>query len=83
MCDADLAILGAPREKYVQYAQAIRQEYVHVPSAEYHVGRSRVLHSFLDRESIYRTPYAREHWEERARENLASEIACHEPSEQA
>lgn len=83
LCDADLAILGAPREKYVQYAQAIRQEYIHVPQAEYHAGRSGALQSFLEREHIYRTPYAREHWEAQARENMASEVACYDqPTEQ-
>ena len=76
LCDADLSILGAPREKYVQYAQAIRQEYIHVPVAEYNVGRAGALRAFVQRKHIYRTPYAREHWEARARENIESEIAC-------
>jgi predicted metal-dependent HD superfamily phosphohydrolase len=76
LCDADLSILGAPREKYVTYAHAIRQEYVHVPAAAYHVGRAEVLRAFVEREHIYRTPYAREHWEARARENIEAEIDC-------
>jgi predicted metal-dependent HD superfamily phosphohydrolase len=76
LCDADLAILGAAREKYVQYAQGIRQEYVHVPMTTYHAGRAQVLRAFLEREHIYSTPYAREHWERRARENIEAEIAC-------
>ena len=76
LCDADLAILGAPREKYVQYAQGIRQEYVHVPMTAYHAGRTQVLRAFLDREHIYSTTYGREHWQTRARENIEAEIAC-------
>ncbi|MFL6288009.1 MAG: metal-dependent phosphohydrolase [Actinomycetes bacterium] len=76
LCDADLAILGASREKYVEYAQAIRQEYVHVPMADYHTGRTRVLRTFLAREQIYSTPYGREHWEVSARANIEAEIAC-------
>jgi predicted metal-dependent HD superfamily phosphohydrolase len=76
LCDADLSILGAPRDKYVQYAQAIRQEYIHVPVDDYNVGRAAALRSFAEREHIYRTPYAREHWEARARENIEAEIAC-------
>jgi len=76
LCDADLSILGAPREKYVTYAQAIRQEYIHVSAADYHVGRTNALRSFVQREHIYRTPYARAHWEARARENIDAEIAC-------
>ena len=76
LCDADLAILGSSREKYVQYAQGIRQEYIHVPMTDYHAGRARVLRAFLDREHIYSTPYARGHWETQARENIEAEIAC-------
>jgi predicted metal-dependent HD superfamily phosphohydrolase len=76
LCDADLAVLGASRERYVRYAQGIRQEYVHVPVAAYHAARARVLRSFLDREHIYSTPYAREHWEASARNNIEAEIAC-------
>jgi predicted metal-dependent HD superfamily phosphohydrolase len=76
LCDADLAILGAPREKYVQYAQGIRQEYLHVPMSDYHVGRARVLGSFLERDHIYSTVYGRDHWETEARHNIEAEIAC-------
>lgn len=75
LSDADLAILAAPRDRYEQYAHAIRQEYVQVPQAEYCVGRAKVLQTFLDRTSIFRTSYGREHWEVPARANLAAEIA--------
>jgi predicted metal-dependent HD superfamily phosphohydrolase len=75
LCDADLAILAAPRERYVRYAQAIRQEYAHVPIDEYRAGRAGALRSFSEREAIYRTSYAHEHWEARARENIDAEIA--------
>ena len=83
LCDADLAILGAPRDRYVEYAQAIRKEYVHVPEADYHAGRSDVLRMFLDRQHIYRTPHARDSWEASARENLTAELACYEPKHSA
>jgi predicted metal-dependent HD superfamily phosphohydrolase len=82
LCDADLSILGAARDKYVQYARDIRQEYIHVPMADYHAGRSRVLSTFLERDHIYRTPYAREHWEAQARINIADELACFEDTAQ-
>ena len=79
--DADLAILGSTREKYVQYAQGIRQEYSHVPQDAYRAGRAQVLRGFLDREHIFRTAYARSHWEAQARDNMTSELACcDEPS---
>jgi predicted metal-dependent HD superfamily phosphohydrolase len=75
LSDADLSILAAPRERYEQYAHAIRQEYVQVPQAEYRAGRAKVLQTFLDRASIFRTSYGREHWEAPARANIAAEIA--------
>ena len=80
LCDADLAILAAAPDRYAQYAAAIRQEYIHVPEAEFRTGRGEVLQSFLDRPSIYRTPYGRQHWESAARANLAAELAVLEAS---
>jgi predicted metal-dependent HD superfamily phosphohydrolase len=79
LSDADLAILGSSREKYIQYSHAIREEYVHIRQDEYRAGRSQVLRSFLDRPHIYATGYAREHWEAQARDNLASELTCCDP----
>jgi predicted metal-dependent HD superfamily phosphohydrolase len=76
LCDADLSILGAPRDKYVQYARDIRQEYVHVPVTDYHAGRGHVLRTFLNRAHIYQTPFAREQWEAQARSNIAAELSC-------
>lgn len=74
LCDADLAILAATPDRYTQYAEAIRQEYVHVPEADFRTGRADVLRTFLDRPAIYRTTYGREHWEAAARANIAAEI---------
>lgn len=74
LCDADLAILAAASERYAQYASAIRQEYVHVPKADFDIGRAAALRMFLDRPAIYRTAYGREHWEAPARANIAAEI---------
>lgn len=76
LCDADLAILAASDERYAQYAAAIRQEYIHVPQAEFCAGRAEVLQSFLDRSTIYRTPYGQLHWETAARANIASELSA-------
>ena len=74
LCDADLAVLGGTQEEYVTYAAAIRLEYVHVTDSlrgRPHRGPA----GPADRPRIYRTPTARERWEESARRNLTQEIA--------
>lgn len=75
MLDIDLSILGASRDAYRAFAEAIRREYAHVADADYRAGRARILQGFLDRAPIYLTAWARERWEEAARANLAWEIA--------
>lgn len=59
LVDIDLSILGAAAETYDAYAAEIRREYAWVPPADYASGRSNVLRSFLERESIYQTPIFR------------------------
>ena len=73
--DADLAILGASPERYDAYARAIRAEFAWLPAEVSREGRSRVLHSFLDRPFVYGTPLMREHHEVAARENMQRELA--------
>ena len=73
--DADLSILGAPPEEYDKYAISIRREYSFVRDEDYRPGRTKVLRSFLDRESIYILPWFTALFEKQARENIAREIA--------
>ncbi|MFO0950500.1 MAG: hypothetical protein U0835_04985 [Isosphaeraceae bacterium] len=75
LLDLDLSILGATAERFEEYDRAIRQEYAWVPDAEYRAGRGKILLSFLNRPTIYRTPFVRERCEARARENLARKVA--------
>lgn len=70
LLDVDLAILGAPRERFLQYEQQIRAEYAWVPSLLYRRSRSRVFDGFLLREPIYHWPALRAELERRARRNL-------------
>lgn len=72
--DADLWILSAPVERYVQYTDQVRREYAAVPDLAFRTGRAAVLRPFLDRISIYATASARDRWEDRARANLTSEL---------
>ena len=71
---------GATHDRYCAYAVAIRQEYVRVPEADFRTGRAAVLRRFLERPTIYRTAYGREHWEDAARANIAAEIEVLESS---
>lgn len=75
LLDADLAILGAPVERYDTYAQAIRQEYDWVPEASYRAGRVQVLQTFLLRARMYWMAPLYATLEEQARENIRREIA--------
>lgn len=68
--DIDLAIFAQSPERVLEYEQQIRAEYAWVAEAVYREKRAEVLRGFLAREPIYRTPWARERFETRAKENL-------------
>jgi predicted metal-dependent HD superfamily phosphohydrolase len=75
LCDADLAILASPRERYDAYVTGVRREYAHISDADFAVGRAAVLHDLADRERLFHTAYARDSWEPAARANLRRELA--------
>jgi predicted metal-dependent HD superfamily phosphohydrolase len=74
LCDADLAILAASPARYREYAHDVRREYAAWSDADFRAGRLAVLADLAGRETLFRTAYARTHWEARARENLEAEI---------
>jgi len=80
LSDADLAILASGRERYDEYAAAVRVEYSHLTDREFRAGRAQVLRSLLDKESLFHTSYACERWEAPARANLERELAALEPA---
>ncbi len=73
--DADLWILAAEEERFDEYCRQVRQEYAAVPEQAFRSGRRHVLEGFAHRDSIYATPAAQRQWGERARANLARELA--------
>lgn len=75
LCDADLAILAADDERYREYADGVRADVAAVPDPDFRAGRRAVLEALAARDPLYGTAYAREHWEARARANLARELA--------
>ena len=75
LCDADLAILAAPPERYDAYVTGVRRDYAYVSDTDFAVGRRAVLRDLASRGRLFHTSYAREHWEPAARANLARELA--------
>lgn len=60
LLDIDLAILGAPAERFAEYQSQVRDEYNWVPAEAYAVGRGAVLEKFkalacAAQPSLYRT----------------------------
>src|SRR6185369_9312194 len=62
LCDADLAILAGPPDRYARYAAAVREEYAFVPEELFRVGRATVLRSLLDLPVLFRAVPARVEW---------------------
>ncbi|GAB3142515.1 hypothetical protein GCM10027258_27690 [Amycolatopsis stemonae] len=73
LLDADLAILGAPEERYATYAKAVREEYAKYPDDVWCEGRIAVLEGMLTR-TLYRSEAARTRWASTAEKNLTAEL---------
>ncbi|MCK6445437.1 MAG: N-methyl-D-aspartate receptor NMDAR2C subunit [Planctomycetes bacterium] len=76
--DVDLAILGAPRERFDEYEAQIRAEYAWVPEFLFRTKRREILAGFLARPRIFTTDAFHAEREARARENLARALAGRE-----
>jgi len=74
LCDADLAILAAPPDRYAEYVEGVRREYADVPDEDFRVGRLAILESLAEKPTLFHTEHARRDWEPAARANLAAEI---------
>ncbi|MEU6060550.1 hypothetical protein [Streptomyces sp. NPDC047097] len=74
LCDADLAVLAAAPDAYATYAAAVREEYAFVPAEAFRAGRAAVLRQLLELPRLFRTPHGAGAWEDRARQNLGTEL---------
>lgn len=74
LLDADLAPLGADPATFRRQTAAIRREFDWVPDEEYYANRARLLGNFLERGRIFQTGRLYEMLEDRARQNLATNI---------
>jgi predicted metal-dependent HD superfamily phosphohydrolase len=75
LCDADLAILAADDDRYQEYIDGVRREYLHVDDVAFRAGRAAVLRELAAKPVLFHTAAARSRWEERARSNLARELS--------
>ena len=66
---------AAEPARYDAYAAAIRQEFIHVPEADYRAGRAKVLGQFAARPVIFPDTAFAARYDRQARENLARELA--------
>lgn len=74
--DFDMAIVGAPRSRYTQYALTIRREFIHIPFRTYCTARSAVLLDFARREALFATPEFRAALGDAAKANLTAEATA-------
>lgn len=72
--DADLSILGADWDSYLEYSKQVRKEYSIYPDFLYNPGRKKALEHFLAMENIFKTAYFQQKFEQQARINLVAEI---------
>ena len=55
--------------------RSVRREYAHVDDADWQLGRSAVLRGLLDRPHLYAPALELHGWDNRARANMAAELA--------
>ena len=72
LCDADLAVLAAPADRYQAYVAAVREEYAAVPEEDFLAGRLAVLEPLAATE-IFRSGKAQS-LKPAARTNLEQEL---------
>lgn len=72
--DLDLAILGKSQSIFDRYETGIRNEYLHVPEADYRSARLGILSRFLNRKQIYCTEFFQNRYESSAYANLRRSI---------
>lgn len=74
LIDADLGTLAVDPQTYKEYLRLLREEYAHIPQAEYLRARLAITTRLLGRERLFRSPLG-ERWELPARQNLEAEAA--------
>ncbi|MEZ4360551.1 MAG: hypothetical protein R3B48_10235 [Kofleriaceae bacterium] len=73
--DCDLAILGAPQERYRSYREEIAREYAALPAQAYRAGRRRFVQALRARPRLFLSELFHAELDAAARANLAQEDA--------
>ena len=68
--DVDLSSFGLPWEEFLRDSIAVREEFPHVPDAEFYPRQRRFVESLVARPTFCFTEFFRERHEARARENI-------------
>lgn len=74
--DADMSVIGAPEGRYLEYADAIMEEYVTyggLPKRAFLEGRIKFLRNFDAKQRIFITERAQDLYEAQAHHNLGAE----------
>ncbi len=74
LIDFDLEILSRDWENYKTYSEQVRKEYWMYPAPLFKSGRKKAMGKFLERPTIYQTPFYQEAKEAKARNNIKREM---------
>lgn len=74
LLDIDLSTLGKSTYEYKEYCENIRKEYQMYSDAAYCKGRKEVIMNILELDSIYKTAFFKQEYENQAKENLRNEL---------
>ena len=74
LVDFDLEILSRDWEAYKIYSEQVRKEYWMYPAPLFKNGRKKAMGKFLERPTIYQTPFYQETKEAKARANIKREM---------
>lgn len=72
LIDADLGTLAVDPQTYKEYLRLLREEYAHIPQADYLRARLAITSRLLERDRLFHSPLG-QRWEPLARENLEAE----------
>ena len=74
LLDLDVAILGTQRSQSIEYTKKIRTEHAIYPDKIYNQGRSKILKTFLEQQTLYKTQLCQQSFEQTARKNIVWEL---------